>query len=236
MPTLPLPLVLLPGLDGTGRLFERFTRALPVALRPIVVAYPVEATGGLAVLDDVVESALPREGQFALLGESFSGPLAIRSAARHADRVAGVVLAATFAARPVGRLVAGLATVLGPAAGWTARWRPLVRFILAGPPADREIAGEVVDALARVPTSVLRARLQAVLACDERRTLAGLDVPVLALAPRRDRLIGSRAVVDLRAARPDLRVAQIDAPHMVLQAAPHACAGEVAAFLGCGGV
>lgn len=35
-----LDLVLLPGMDGTGFLFEPFVNALPSGINPIVVAYP----------------------------------------------------------------------------------------------------------------------------------------------------------------------------------------------------
>ncbi len=41
-----LALVLLPGMDGTGRLFARFLRALPEAYLPIVVSYPPDSVIG----------------------------------------------------------------------------------------------------------------------------------------------------------------------------------------------
>src|SRR4051812_12200514 len=69
-------LVLLPGLDGSGRLFQPLLAELPKWIEPVVVAYPPER----ARFDDLVPIArerLPHSGAFASLGESFSGPLAL---------------------------------------------------------------------------------------------------------------------------------------------------------------
>src|SRR4051812_35337188 len=69
-------LVLLPGLDGSGRLFQPLLAELPKWIEPVVVAYPPER----ARFDELVPIArerLPHSGAFALLGESFSGPLAL---------------------------------------------------------------------------------------------------------------------------------------------------------------
>lgn len=79
--TLPV-LVLLPGLDGTGKLFAEFVRALNPTVECVVVAYPKDQPMGYEELEGLVVSALPKDRAFVLLGESFSGPLAIRIAAR----------------------------------------------------------------------------------------------------------------------------------------------------------
>jgi pimeloyl-ACP methyl ester carboxylesterase len=79
--TLPV-LVLLPGLDGTGKLFAEFVEALKSVVECVVVAYPCDQPMGYGELEGLVVSALPKDRPFVLLGESFSGPLAIRIAAR----------------------------------------------------------------------------------------------------------------------------------------------------------
>src|SRR6202000_2904266 len=79
----PLPvLVLLPGLHGTGKLFTEFVEALRSTVDCVVVAYPKDQPLGYGELEGLVISALPKDRSFVLLGESFSGPLAIRIAAR----------------------------------------------------------------------------------------------------------------------------------------------------------
>jgi hypothetical protein len=75
MPAEPLPVLLLPGLDGTGRLFARFLAAATGALDLRVVCYPPHRALGYEALLDFVGQQLPRLGRWALLAESFSGPL-----------------------------------------------------------------------------------------------------------------------------------------------------------------
>jgi hypothetical protein len=49
-------LLLLPGMDGTGRLFGPLLRALQPTLSPVVVAYPVDQPYGYAELLPFVET------------------------------------------------------------------------------------------------------------------------------------------------------------------------------------
>jgi surfactin synthase thioesterase subunit len=82
----PLLTVLLPGLEGTGRLFARFTAAAVPALELQVIAFPPDRRLTYAQLDELVRRQLPADRPFALLGESFSGPLALRIAAAAVKR------------------------------------------------------------------------------------------------------------------------------------------------------
>ena len=97
-------LVLLPGLDGTGKLFADFLKALDLGVRTRVVPYPPDVPLGYDELEPLVRAALPAQGAFVLLGESFSGPLAIRIAARPPPGLTGLILCVTFASNPYPRL------------------------------------------------------------------------------------------------------------------------------------
>ncbi|HMA00429.1 MAG TPA: hypothetical protein VKP66_20995 [Steroidobacteraceae bacterium] len=79
-PRLPL-LLLLPGLDGTGKLFAAFLRALGPGVESRVVEYSPDEPLGYEELELRVRAALPRDRPYVLLGESFSGPIAMRIAA-----------------------------------------------------------------------------------------------------------------------------------------------------------
>jgi pimeloyl-[acyl-carrier protein] methyl ester esterase len=97
--TLPI-LVLLPGLDGTGKLFSEFVNSLGSSVDSRIVAYPKDQPLGYDELEALVMAAIPRNQPFVLLGESFSGPLAIRIAARAPAGLAAVILSASFAKNP----------------------------------------------------------------------------------------------------------------------------------------
>src|SRR5262245_22389675 len=97
----PLRLLLLPGLDGTGALFDPFVRALSAEIAPQIVRYPSDQPLGYDALEPMVAQHIPAREPYAILGESFSGPLALRLARRQEGDLVGVVLVATFVTNPV---------------------------------------------------------------------------------------------------------------------------------------
>jgi pimeloyl-[acyl-carrier protein] methyl ester esterase len=110
--TMALPqCVLLPGFDGSGRLFAPLLAQRDLPFDPRVVALPADLPRGYDELLAWMEPRLPAE-PFVLLAESFSGPLAIRFAARHPERVAHLVLAATFLRSPLVPVLTHLAPIV----------------------------------------------------------------------------------------------------------------------------
>lgn len=222
-----VPLLLLPGMDGTGRLFAPLIAALPPAVDPHPVAYPPDRPLDYDALLEFVRPLRPR-GAWYLLGESFSGPLALRLAAERPPGLRGLVLAATFAASP---------------APWAPRW--LARPTLFTPAAARLAArvlgahrcGPGVAAMFRaasasVAPAVLAARARAVLDVDLRPLAPALaDLPALILAATRDRVVARRHTDRLAALLPHAAVRRLDAPHLLLQARPDEAAAAVAELM-----
>ena len=75
-----MKLVLLPGLDGTGLLFDPLLRILPSHFSSIVISYPPDEPLGYAELVPYVKSRIPANEDFVIVAESFSGPLAVEIA------------------------------------------------------------------------------------------------------------------------------------------------------------
>jgi pimeloyl-ACP methyl ester carboxylesterase len=90
-----ITLMLLPGLDGSGVLFRPLIRQLGLELQPVIVPYPPREVLGYDELLSLVLEALPRSSPFILLGESFSGPLALMAAATLPKGLRGVILCAS---------------------------------------------------------------------------------------------------------------------------------------------
>lgn len=84
-------LVLLPGLDGTGELFDPLVRELGPDLSIRVVRYPQDPGLGYKELLQFARDALPPTEPLVLLGESFSGPIAIQLSAERPDQVRGLI-------------------------------------------------------------------------------------------------------------------------------------------------
>lgn len=222
-------LVLLPGMDGTGDLFAAFAAELnsqDPALDVVIVRYPVDQRLGYAPLVDYARSQLPADGPFVLLGESFSGPVAISLAAASPPGLAGLILCCTFASNPAPlmRLLQPLITRLDHPPAF------FLRHYLTGN-ADAALVPKVLAALARLAPGVLGARAAAVLDADANAALARLQVPVLYLRAMRDRLVSRRAAEDMRRRLPAMHIADFDTPHLLLQTRPREAAAGILHFI-----
>jgi pimeloyl-ACP methyl ester carboxylesterase len=218
--------LLLPGLDGTGTLLAPFARRLEPALAPRIVSFPSDVPLGY---DELLERIDIPAGRFAIVAESFSGPLGIRLANRCRDRVRGLVLVATFVRSP--SALAALSSALGPL---LFRLRPpalALRWGLLGADAPADDVNAFRSALACVQPRVLARRLRAVADVDATEDLASCVTPLLYLAGASDRLVGARVRERLQRIRPDLETRVLDAPHLVLQRRPAEAAQLIGTFL-----
>jgi pimeloyl-ACP methyl ester carboxylesterase len=222
--------ILLPGIDGSGRLFAPLLAARPRAFEAEPVSFPPDRPLGYDELATLVRARLPR-ARFVLLAESFSGPLAVRLAAERPRGLCALILAATFLHRPLDPLLHPVRGLVGARLFGLPMPAAVVRHFMAGPDAPDAIVAEVQRAVAAVRAEVLAHRSSEALRVDARGALAGVEVPILFLAPTRDRLIRRDAHEDVLALRPDAEVALVDAPHMILQRCPHASLAFIEEFL-----
>jgi pimeloyl-ACP methyl ester carboxylesterase len=230
MTTADLPtLVLLPGMDGTGMLFEPLVEAIGDACRTIVVGYPGDEVLGYDDLVPRVRERLPVGEPFVLLGESFSGPIAIRLAAERPEGLVGLVLAATFATPPT-FAPPWLVDLFAPVAMRFRPRLPFVRWLVVGRDASDATRDLVRASIGSVRPAVLSRRLREIARVDVRDVLGSVEVPVLDLRATEDGLVGDR---EARVVRSTVRVAPVDlpGPHGLLQAHPAAAWDAVRAFL-----
>ena len=226
----PLALVLLPGLDGTGRLFEAFLGALPPMLQPSVVPLPRDMDD-YRMLETHVAHSLPQGRPFAILAESFSGPLALRIAARGHPYLVAVVLVASFASQPVA-WIPGFASHMMQALMFRLPGQLLLmRWLLFGRNAPAALIESTIDCLRSADPAVLAGRIKAALTVDATEAFVRCPVPMLYLGGTQDRLVSPQTAVRLKAQRHDLECVILDAPHFVLQRSPEAAARAVAEFL-----
>jgi pimeloyl-ACP methyl ester carboxylesterase len=159
-----------------------------------------------------------------LVAESFSGPLAILVAER-CDRVAAVVLVATFVKAPMPRAIGYC-----PQLVWR-RMPPrfLLRTVLTG--GDAELAASVRQAMLGLSREVIAARIAAALQVDVARELERLPCPVLYVRASRDRLVSARSGALIRELRPDAQFVCVEGPHLLLQACPDEAWVHIMQFL-----
>lgn len=219
--------VLLPGMDGTGALFEDFVSAL--GARSIVVAYPPDQPLQYDDLKQLVLASLPKNEPFILLGESFSGPIGI-SLASELRTVKALILVCTFARYPV-----RYPTFLRNLACSLPFWRvphSIASHVLLGRFGSQRLRAQFAAANSKVAPAAWKARAQAALTVDVTGRMVSVSVPTLYLRASADRVMPRSASVSMSRLQPSLKIVDIEGPHFLLQTKPHEAASAIKDFLG----
>jgi pimeloyl-ACP methyl ester carboxylesterase len=224
-----MTLVLLPGMDGTGRLFAPLIAALEGEFDLRVARYPNSETGGYEELEAIASAFIPETGPYVLLGESFSGPIAARLAASASTQLKGLILCCSFVSNPRPKLA--MLKFLLPWLPITTLLTPLLLHLLLGRFSSRALRAALAQALEQIPQATLRARLAAVLAVDASSALARVRVPLLYLRASSDRLVSPSASALVSKLKPDTTIVDFVAPHFLLQSVPQEAAQAIAAFV-----
>jgi pimeloyl-ACP methyl ester carboxylesterase len=198
-----LTLVLLPGLDGTARLFGPLVAALGGRVEIIAVRYP-DGTAGYGGHQSYAASCVPTHGDYVVLGESF-----LRRP-REFLRLLRPILQSGVLPTPPSFLAAQL---------------------LFGQFATASLRAELAEILASVSSATLAARLAAIADVDVTAQAAGLAMPALYLRASHDSLISRHEGDHFLATVPGAELVDVSGPHALLQAAPRASASAIRAFL-----
>lgn len=92
-------ILLLPGMDGTGRLCRWLVHALEPDIRASVVRYPVDEYRRTAELAaHVLQQAPP--APYVIVAESYSGAIGLAVAAKRPANLRGLILSTAFVAPP----------------------------------------------------------------------------------------------------------------------------------------
>ncbi len=190
---LKTPLLLVPGIDGTGKLFYR---QIPTLERRFAVSTtPLRDNAAsmdelVADLHHAVSRAAPDGGRVALVGESFGGALTLSYALAHPQRVERLVILNSFAhfASPA-RLSIGYHLLR--ATPW-----PLMRIVrtlnarrMHSARTERDEIRRFHDLMRSTTREGYLSRLRMLRQYDLRERLHALDPPVLYLAADRDTLV-----------------------------------------------
>jgi pimeloyl-[acyl-carrier protein] methyl ester esterase len=225
-----MKLVLLPGLDGTGVLFKPFLAVLPRDIDPVVIDYPTQQPLGYDDLFALVQTRLPKNEPFVLLGESFGGPLSLRIAATSPIGLRGVVLAASFISCPY---------------AWTPRWTsslvPTLPFhavpyavnlqSLLGMYHSSEHSELSRQALSQVAPAVFARRVREIIGVDATQTLRDCRVPMMYLQGTQDGVVRAANYTRIATIRPDVALTRINSGHMILKTQPTAALAAIKEFI-----
>jgi pimeloyl-[acyl-carrier protein] methyl ester esterase len=178
-----------------------------------------------------VENAIPTDGRFVLLAESFSTPLAVRLAATNPVNLAGLVICAGFVTNPLDRWLRIVRVLVRPSLFRRSLPDSILDYFLIGSHPPRDLRDTVHRTLRSVSPEVMALRARAVMNCDAREYLAKVQVPILYLQAAHDRLVKDRCFAEIKRLKPDTVLASILGPHLLLQREPHQGAEAIVKFL-----
>jgi pimeloyl-ACP methyl ester carboxylesterase len=224
-----LMLVLLPGMDGTGELFENLLAELPPNQKTVVVRYPTSTVLNYEELTALADMQIPKNTPYVLLGESFSGPIAIALAASANEQLKGVILCCTFAINP--RPLLSNWSFLVPAITITDKLLCVTSNLMMSSFKDCKVYEQLKATLPRVSPETMRARLEAVIGVNYLVELAKINVPILYLKGKKDHLVPSAASKTIVKYAKNVSLVELDAPHLLLQIAAKKAASEISGFM-----
>ncbi|HEX6050673.1 MAG TPA: alpha/beta fold hydrolase [Gemmatimonadaceae bacterium] len=187
------PLVLVPGMDGTGRLFYRQVPLLARDYRVTTYALRDSAPSMSVLVEDlanVVRAASATNEPAMILGESFGGTLAMSFAVAHPELVRALVVVNSFPRfRPQYRLrlaIAGLSVMPWSAMGLVRR---LTAFRLHSRYTHRDELRRFLREIKATTQEGYVGRLRILRGYDVRPHLGRIVAPTLFLAAERDHLV-----------------------------------------------
>lgn len=211
----PEQVVILPGLDGTDLLLDRFITHAPAGYQAAVIPLPDDPTDDYGTLTFKLAKQIERLAPCHLIAESFSGPIGIRIASRFPEMVKQLTLVASFANSPM---------------PWITRflpWSMLLRLPLPTTAAwyffgctDREMVFKLRNAIRKTSAATLRKRIHCLMRVDVCSELESVRCPVRYLRPTRDRLVPERCLRRIRAAKRNMTVHELEGAHLLLQTYP----------------
>ncbi len=212
--------VLLPGMDGTGKLFDPLLPFLDIESTTII-SYPDTGKQDYDTLVEYVKSKLPNE-EFMLVAESFSGPIGVALAKSNIPNLKAIVFVATFLSTPR-RSLLNLANYLPIKASSKLPFAPaIIRQFMFGLGADKEIIGQFQKILDELPSETLKQRLLAIQSLSP--SIGNIDLPAVYIRAEEDKLVPFSKCLEFNALFRNFSIKTIKGPHFILQTNPQECA------------
>lgn len=213
-----MKLVLLPGLDGTGKLFAPLIKALPNSIDVQVIAYSLNKKQSYNELIEYVKQNLPKE-DFVLLAESFSGPIAYQVALSKPKGLKSLILVATFLENPRPFLLKFI-----PNSRVFALPIPTVlsKIFFLGFSVKSKIIELFNESIKMVSPSVIEYRLKEI--TQLKPSTQKIKIKATYIQASNDKLVPSKSLKDWQKVCDDIAVFKVKGEHFILQANPIKCA------------
>ena len=207
-----------------------FVTSLQKTYEVRVATYPTDTTPTYSELAKLVLQLAPTEEPYAIIAESFSGPIATLIAHANPSNLRAVVFVASFVRNPTAlpkffRHLANIPPMLSPTLVRLARPFTFGRW------GTHKLDASLAKATEIFPSDVLASRIHQVMKVNELEKFGSLEIPMLYIRPTHDRLVGRKVMTTMKATNAILEVVEMEGPHFILQVKPNECANTVTAFL-----
>jgi pimeloyl-ACP methyl ester carboxylesterase len=214
-------LVLMPGFDGTGKLFDPIIPLLEPHFDLKVITYP-----DLDSFNDYIDCAyrqLPQIPGYSLLAESFSGPVALALMSQLPDQIGPSVLCSTFCRSPLHTMTQMLNQIpdqmfsLGALASFCFDVDELIDMDFT------DTQPIPVNVTSQLDGTVLKHRISVLSRIDVSAMLPDIQTSILYLQGTHDKIVTQSHAQMVAQLLPNVHRVNLDGPHMLLQTHPHLC-------------
>ena len=212
-----MKIVLLPGLDGTGDLFEPILNELPKNIDVTVIKYNNSKKQTYKELVEYVATQLPKD-DFILVAESFSGYIAYKIGLKRFKNLKHIVFVATFLTNP-------RAIMLNLIPSFIFRLRIpklIIKWLFLGFNTDKNIINLFQKTINNVASDIIKFRLQEIKKLKP--TNNKLNLPTTYIQATQDYLVPTESLKDFQKLCQNLKVYQIRGKHLIVQSNPKDCA------------
>lgn len=221
-------LVLLPGLDGTGLLFQPLQDELKNNDSLQVIRYPTNLKLNYDDLAELVKTELPTSEKFILFAESFSGPVAARLV--DSPGLVAIIFCASFLTPPRPRILSLLRFV--PIASLLRITCPslLLRLLLLGHRCPNRTIELFRSSIKNVKPEVLAFRLSLLSEIDDLLKVSKSELPFCYLLPSNDMLVSSRCSKLMKQSLKHFEIKQVEGHHLLAQSSPELTSKAICEF------
>ncbi len=228
---------ILPGLDGTGKLFDGVKNELERGGRKILIAsYPSvmwEKPDYINYLTQFIKSNTEPGEQFALLAESFSGLFVPTLYKSFKSQISHLIFSASFVKNPV--LLPSALKVINKALKISKLPTMATQLAMLGANPTPELVTLYNSIMKDLNDDVLKSRIDLCLGIDNKdiiyNSFTNIETPILYLQSRFDTVILPYCLKDLEKINPHTQSKVFNTAHMVLQSSPVLASETINNFL-----
>lgn len=221
-----MKLILLPGLDGTGKLFQPLINELPSNIEHQIISYPENDCLSLKDLEAYVIERLPKTENFILLAESFSGPIGYLIAKRNLDNMKGIFFVATFLQNPNKTLL--ILNKLLPFSVLLKLPIPnlIIKQIFFSKDTENHVISLFKETIKNLNSNVISFRLNEISKLS--LELDKIEIQSFYIQALNDKLVTRNCLSSFTDISDSLKMLRIAGPHFILQTQPQQCAEFIA--------